>query len=77
MVPGVLKRRGFSAVKELPEQAIPDGNFSTVPSPNPEDANAFAVALSQASAQDELILANDPDADRVGAMIKHQGGGIG
>ena len=73
LVPELLKRRGFSAVKELPEQAIPDGNFSTVPSPNPEDANAFAMALSQASAQDELILANDPDADRVGAMIKHQG----
>jgi phosphoglucomutase len=49
---------------------VPDGEFPTVASPNPEDIDAFNMAVSQASDQDELILANDPDADRLGVMIR-------
>ncbi len=67
----VLKELGFTQVSVVPEQELPDGNFPTVGYPNPEDANAFAMALELAKKQDaELVLATDPDADRLGVYAK-------
>mgnify|MGYP001252234159 FL=1 len=70
LVPELLKRNCFEKVKTIEEQMIPDGEFSTLSSPNPEDVTAFKMAVSQASDKDDLILANDPDADRLGVMIR-------
>ena len=70
LVPELLRRNCFEKVKVVEKQMVPDSEFSTVASPNPEDISAFNLALSQASDQDELILANDPDADRLGVMIR-------
>ncbi len=70
LVPGLLKRRGFEQAHEVAEQMVPDGNFSTVPSPNPEDPKAFERAMAQADLDDRLILCNDPDADRLGVMVR-------
>lgn len=63
----VLKTLGFENVYVVKEQEKPDGNFPTVSYPNPEDANAFALALNLAKKVDaDIILATDPDADRLG-----------
>ncbi len=72
-VPAILKKCGFTQVREIPEQAQPDGNFTTVRSPNPEDPKSLEMAMAQSAADDALILANDPDADRLGVMAKHNG----
>ena len=69
----LLRRRGFKKLSVVAEQEKPDENFSTVKSPNPEEGGAFDIALSQVTEEDQLILATDPDADRIGAMVKHQG----
>jgi len=70
LVPELLRRQCFENVKVVERQMIPDGQFTTVASPNPEDKNAFKMAISEASDQDQLILANDPDADRLGVMVR-------
>tara|TARA_B100000686_G_scaffold77258_1_gene83303 strand:+ start:1094 stop:2818 length:1725 start_codon:yes stop_codon:yes gene_type:complete len=70
LVPELLKRNCFEKVKVVEKQMVPDGEFPTVASPNPEDIGAFDMAISEASEQDELILANDPDADRLGVMVR-------
>ena len=71
----VLKRLGFSKVHVVPEQEKPDGNFPTVKSPNPESRDAFKLALELAHKVDaDLVLASDPDADRLGAYIKDSNG---
>ncbi|MBC8258841.1 MAG: phospho-sugar mutase [SAR324 cluster bacterium] len=70
LVPELLRQQGFNQVKTVAEQMVPDGNFSTVVSPNPEDIKAFEMAVAQASEDDDLILANDPDADRLGVMVR-------
>ena len=70
LVPELLQQQGFENVNVVEEQMVPDGDFSTVASPNPEDYKAFTMAMEQASGNDELILANDPDADRLGAMVR-------
>ena len=63
----VLKELGFTKVYVVPEQELPDGNFSTVSYPNPEDAKAFALALKLArEVKADVVLATDPDADRLG-----------
>lgn len=69
----ILKRRNFKQVTVVPEQAEPDPDFSTVEYPNPEEVKALDYALKTAGENDDLILANDPDADRIGALAKHQG----
>ena len=69
----ILKRHGFLNVTVVPEQEQPDGNFPTVKSPNPEEASAMEMAQELAADTDDLILATDPDADRVGCMVKHKG----
>lgn len=67
----VLKELGFEHVTVVPEQELPDGNFPTVPYPNPEDKRTFALALQIAKEQDaDLVLATDPDADRLGVYAK-------
>jgi phosphoglucomutase len=72
LVPEVLKRFGFENVHIVQEQAIPDGNFPTVVYPNPEEKDALSMAVAKATAIDaDLVLATDPDADRVGIAIKN------
>ena len=67
----VLSELGFSQVYVVPEQENPDGDFPTIPYPNPEDPRAYALALKLAKEIDaDLILATDPDADRLGVYVK-------
>ena len=71
LVQAILKELGFENVYVVPEQENPDGNFPTVDYPNPEDPKAFKLALELAKQKDaDLILANDPDADRLGMYVK-------
>ncbi|MDW8296231.1 MAG: phospho-sugar mutase [Raineya sp.] len=71
LVPKVLERFGFKNVQIVQEQAEPNGNFPTVIYPNPEEAEALTLALQKAQALGaDLVLANDPDADRVGIAVK-------
>lgn len=67
----VLKELGFEQVYVVKEQELPDGNFPTVSYPNPEDKNAFKLALELAKEVDaDIVLATDPDADRLGVYAK-------
>ena len=67
----ILKEIGFENVYIVKEQEKPDGNFPTVSYPNPEDPKAFALALELAKKVNaDIILANDPDADRLGVYVK-------
>ncbi len=67
----ILKELGFEQVYVVKEQELPDGDFPTVSYPNPEDPNAFALALKLAEEVDaDLVLATDPDADRLGTYAK-------
>ncbi len=75
LVPGALAAFGFTNVSIVEAQATPDGNFPTVSSPNPEEKPAMQMALDQAKAQNaDLVLATDPDADRVGMGVKNEQG---
>ena len=75
LVPKALAEFGFRNVHVVPEQEKPDGNFPTVQSPNPEEKSAMQLALDQAKAQNaDLVLATDPDADRVGVGVKNGNG---
>ena len=75
LVPRCLKAFGFENVHVVEEQATPDGNFPTVISPNPEEKAAMALALAKAKAIDaDILLATDPDADRVGLGVKDDKG---
>ncbi len=67
----ILKELGFTQVYVVKEQELPDGDFPTVSYPNPEDKNAFELALKLAKEKDaDLVLATDPDADRLGIYAK-------
>lgn len=67
----VLKEIGFENVYVVPEQELPDGEFPTVSYPNPEAAEAFELGLKLAKEVDaDLVLATDPDADRLGVYVK-------
>ena len=67
----ILAEIGFPNVYVVPEQELPDGNFPTVDYPNPEAKEAFALALKLAEEKDaDLVLATDPDADRLGVYVK-------
>lgn len=71
LVRRVLKELGFEQVYVVKEQELPDGDFPTVPSPNPEDSRAFAMALELAKeVEADLVLATDPDADRLGVYAR-------
>lgn len=67
----ILRELGFENVYVVPEQELPDGDFPTVSYPNPEAAEAFELALKLAKEKDaDLVLATDPDADRLGVYVK-------
>jgi len=67
-----LSEMGFTSVAVVPEQEKPDGNFPTVSYPNPEDPKAFALAMKLADdIGADIICATDPDADRVGAVVRN------
>ena len=71
----ILRELGFEHVYVVPEQELPDGNFPTVSYPNPEAAEAFELALKLAKQHDaDLVLATDPDADRLGVYVKDKQG---
>ena len=75
LVPRVLEAFGFKNVTVVSEQAEPDGNFPTVVYPNPEEAEAMSLALKKAAEIDaDLVMATDPDADRVGIAAKNKNG---
>ncbi|MBF0287836.1 MAG: phospho-sugar mutase [SAR324 cluster bacterium] len=72
----IFRRRHFDQFSTVKEQEEPDGHFPTVSSPNPENPSALALAQQTAASTDSLILATDPDSDRIGAMVRHQGAWI-
>lgn len=75
LVPKILEKIGFKNVHVVEEQANPDGNFPTVIYPNPEEAEAMSLALKKAKAIDaDLVMATDPDSDRVGIAVKNPEG---
>jgi phosphoglucomutase len=75
MIPEILRRYGFENVTTVKEQMIADGNFPTVRSPNPEEQDAMILALKKAREIDaDLVMATDPDADRVGIALKNTKG---
>ncbi len=75
LVPECLKRLGFTNVIHVPEQDVPDGNFPTVVSPNPEESSALKMAIDVAIRNDaDIVLATDPDADRMGIAVKDDKG---
>ncbi|WP_420386477.1 phospho-sugar mutase [Roseivirga sp.] len=75
LVPEVLKRKGFESVTVVEEQAIPNGDFPTVVYPNPEEREAMSLALQKAGQiHADLVMATDPDADRVGIAARNAKG---
>lgn len=75
LIPRALKMWGFENVYTVPEQMVKDGNFPTVVSPNPENAEALTMAIDLAKKVDaDLVMASDPDADRVGIACKNDKG---
>ena len=75
LVPKILKKIGFNNIIHVEEQDVIDGNFPTVKSPNPEERSALEMAISKAEKTNaELILATDPDADRVGVGVRDKNG---
>lgn len=75
LVPKALEQFGFKSLTLVEEQSTPDGNFPTVVYPNPEEKEALTLALKKAKEIDaDLVLATDPDADRVGIAVKNNDG---
>jgi phosphoglucomutase len=72
----VLKEAGFPNVAVVPEQELPDSEFSTVKSPNPEEHQAFTLAIAQAERMGnvDVIIGSDPDCDRLGVVVKDKNG---
>ena len=75
MVPAILERLGFENLHVVEEQSKPDGNFPTVVYPNPEEAEAMSLGVKKAEELDaDLVMATDPDSDRVGIAVKNLSG---
>ena len=75
LIPASLRNFGFANIINVPEQDVPSGDFPTVESPNPEVPSAMAMAIAKAKETGaELILASDPDADRIGCVIRDDKG---
>jgi len=73
LVPEALKMFGFKNIQNVPEQEKPDGNFPTVKSPNPEEPAALSMAIKKATETGaELVMATDPDADRLGIAVRNK-----
>ena len=71
LVPEILRRQGYGAIIPVEEQMVPDGDFPTVKSPNPENTEGFALAIEYAEKNGaELVIGVDPDSDRCGAVVK-------
>lgn len=74
VVPEVLRCVGLTNLQVVSEQSVPNGDFPTCPYPNPEKAEALALALKLAkSSGADAVLANDPDCDRLGVAVRHNG----
>ena len=72
ILPEVLNGAGFKNLHIVKEQAVPDGNFNTVKSPNPEEPEALSMAIDLAKAVNaDIVIGTDPDADRVGLAVKN------
>lgn len=75
LIPRSLERWGFRNIIHVPEQDVQSGDFPTVDSPNPENASAMAMAIKKAEEVDaDIIMASDPDADRIGLVLKNTKG---
>ncbi len=75
LIPEALKRLGMKHVICVPEQMVIDGNFPTVVSPNPENPEGFAIAVEMAKKENvSFIMGSDPDADRIGIMVRDASG---
>lgn len=75
LIPRSLQRWGFTNIIHVPEQDVQSGDFPTVASPNPENPSAMAMAIKKAEEVDaDLVVASDPDADRIGMVLKNTKG---
>jgi len=75
LIPASLKNFGFENIIHVPEQDVPSGNFPTVESPNPEVPSAMAMAIAKAKEVGaDLVMASDPDADRIGCVLRDANG---
>lgn len=75
LIPDSLRNYGFTNIIHVPEQDIPSGEFPTVASPNPENPEAMAMAIAKAKEVGaDLVVASDPDADRIGCVIRDNSG---
>ncbi len=75
LIPKAIRKFGFENVETVPQQDVPDGNFPTVVSPNPEDPAAYELALEKARETDaSIVMATDPDTDRVGVAVRDTDG---
>ena len=75
MVPRALREYGFTNIIHVPEQDVVSGDFPTVHSPNPEEPAALAMAIAKAEETGaDLVLASDPDADRIGVAVRNNEG---
>ena len=75
LIPQALEMYGFKNIQNVPEQDIVDGNFPTVRSPNPEEPAALSLAIKKATETGaELVMATDPDADRLGIAVRNNKG---
>ena len=75
LIPESLRNYGFTNIIHVPEQDVPSGDFPTVDSPNPENASAMAMAIAKGKEVGaDIILASDPDADRIGCVIRDNNG---
>ena len=72
-IPQVLKAAGYTQVSIIEEQAVPDGDFPTVASPNPEEPDALKLAIKKAEEIDaDIVIGTDPDADRLGIAVRNE-----
>ncbi|CAL2102941.1 Phosphoglucomutase [Tenacibaculum sp. 190130A14a] len=77
LIPEVLKRAGYTQVHIVKEQALPDGDFPTVKSPNPEEPEALQMAVDLANEIDaDIVLGTDPDSDRIGIAVRDTDGNM-
>ncbi|KGO87546.1 phosphoglucomutase [Flavobacterium rivuli WB 3.3-2 = DSM 21788] len=75
LIPDLLEDAGYSNVHIVPEQAVPNGNFPTVKSPNPEEPEALSMAVALADQIDaDIVVGTDPDADRLGVAVRNGNG---